>query len=174
MIKPIVIICFVCLSGIVQSQEVHWMSFSQMQEAQKRAPRRVIVDIFTDWCGWCKKLDKDVYENPIIASYINQHFYALKLNAEKEGPIYFKNDSFKLEPNSPRKLTHKLATFLMNNRSAYPTTALLDEKLNIYSSIPGYMEPKEYDAVLHYFVGNVHLKQTWEEYKATFVSEVKQ
>lgn len=156
-----------------KAQEVNWMTFAQMQEAQKKAPRKVIVDIFTDWCGWCKKLDKDVYENPLISKYINQHFYAVKLNSEKEGPIMFKGDSFKLAPNSPRKNTHTLATFLMNNRSAYPTTALLDEKLNIYSSIPGYMQPQEYDAVMHYFIENRQGKQTWEEFKASFVSDIK-
>jgi thioredoxin-related protein len=156
----------------VFSQEIHWLTFPQMLEAYKKHPKRVIVDIYTDWCGWCKKLDKDVYENAVIAKYVNENFYAVKINAEKEGQIVFRGDTFNLVPHNGRKLTHQLALNLMNNRSAYPTTALLDEKLNLYSSVPGYMEPKEFDAVLKYFVGGNHNHQTWEEFKLGFKSEI--
>ena len=127
----------------------------------------------SDWCGWCKKLDKDVYENPVIEKYIGENFYAVKMNSETEGQVVFQGDTFKLLPHNGRKLTNTLALKLMNNRSAYPTTAFLDEKLSLFTSIPGYMEAKEYEAVIKYFSQNAYKTQSWDDYKLKFVAESK-
>ena len=155
------------------AQEIHWLTFAQMLEAHRKQPKKVIVDIYTDWCGWCKKLDKDVYENPVIEKYIGENFYAVKMNSETEGQVVFQGDTFKLLPHNGRKLTNTLALKLMNNRSAYPTTAFLDEKLSLFTSIPGYMEAKEYEAVIKYFSQNAYKTQSWDDYKLKFVAESK-
>jgi thioredoxin-related protein len=154
--------------------QVQWMTFEQMQEAQKKSPRKVIVDIYTDWCGWCKKLDKDVYGNPYIAEYINRNYYAIKFNAEKNGPVIFKGETYALKDINPKKQTHSLALKLMNNRAAYPATALLNENLELYSTVPGYMEVKEFEAMLVYFKENHFQAESWNDFRAKFIPKVQQ
>jgi thioredoxin-related protein len=164
---------FFLLISQLSFAQVQWMSFEQMQEAQKKAPRKVIVDIYTDWCGWCKKLDKDVYGNPIVAEYLNKNFYLVKFNAEKNGPVVFKGENYGLVEVNPKKQTHSLALKLMNNRAAYPATAMLNENLELYSSVPGYMEAKEFEAMLVYFNENYYQTQGWKEFREKFKPRVQ-
>jgi thiol:disulfide interchange protein len=51
------------------------------QAARENKP--VMVDVYTDWCTWCHKLDRDVYSRNDVAQAVDQNFVALKLNPEK-------------------------------------------------------------------------------------------
>jgi thiol:disulfide interchange protein len=46
--------------------------------------RVVVVDVYTDWCGWCKRMDRDIYSDPQVAA-LGREAVFLKLNAEDEG-----------------------------------------------------------------------------------------
>ena len=75
-------------NGAQATSAVNWMSWEDAiaaLEADKKAGRKgkkIFVDIYTDWCGWCKKMDKETFQVPKIAAYLNQHFYPVKFNAE--------------------------------------------------------------------------------------------
>src|SRR5690606_17010397 len=67
-----------------QKSSIQWKTFEEVEALMKTKPKKVLIDVYTDWCGWCKKLDKEVYENPMAIQYINEHFYAIKFNAEQK------------------------------------------------------------------------------------------
>ena len=56
-------------------KEITWLNFEQVAELNKKNPRKVIVEVYTDWCGWCKKMDKTTFQHPEIIKYINQNYY---------------------------------------------------------------------------------------------------
>ena len=63
---------------------VKWQSSYQQALAQAKSEKKlVMVDIYTDWCGWCKRLDKDVYANAAVAEALAKHFIPVKVNPEK-------------------------------------------------------------------------------------------
>ena len=64
----------------VQSQEINWISLEEVVEFQKTEPKNVIIDVYTNWCGPCKLMDKNTFSNPEIVSYINKNYYAVKFN----------------------------------------------------------------------------------------------
>ena len=57
------------------SQKVNWLSIEKAQELQKKVPKNIIMDIYTDWCGPCKLMDKNTFQNPDVAQYLNNNFY---------------------------------------------------------------------------------------------------
>ena len=65
-----------------EKDKVQWMSVAELNTAYIKTPRPIIVDIYTSWCGWCKVMDKETYRNAKVANYINEHFYAVKIDAE--------------------------------------------------------------------------------------------
>ena len=74
-----------CLSGFwIHAQAIEWMTFGEAIEAQRKNPKKIIIDVYTDWCGPCKLMDKKTFQNPDVAAYISKHFYAVKFNAEGE------------------------------------------------------------------------------------------
>lgn len=151
-----------------EEAHVKWLTWAQAQEAQKKKPKKVFVDVYTDWCGWCKRMDATTFENPAIAKYMNDNFYCVKFNAETKEEIVFKGEKY---GNDGRN--NKLATFLLQNRMSYPTTLYLDEDLNLLSAVPGYMAPKDAEPILSYFVTNSFKTTPWEEYQKNFKSKLQ-
>jgi thioredoxin-related protein len=136
--------------------KVQWLSIEQAQELNKKNPRKIFVDVYTDWCGWCKKMDKTTFANPTVAKYINKNYYAVKMDAEQAGNIIFKGQVYTF---NERSNTHNLAIEWLGGQMSYPTTVYLDEKLNLISPIPGYLDAKQFDGVLHFFAENHHKKK---------------
>jgi thioredoxin-related protein len=126
-------------STISFGQEVNWISFSEAVElaGSEENPKKVFIDVYTDWCGWCKKMDKDTFQNPQVAKYMEDNFYMVKMDGEGKEPIDFKGKTYKFIP-SGRKGYHELAAALMQGRLSYPTTIFLDEEMNMLSPVPGY------------------------------------
>ena len=96
------LIGFIGLANISLAQEVEWMTFEEAVEASEKEPRKLLIDLYTDWCGWGKKMDRDAYANPVIAEYINENYYPVKFNAEQKGDVDFQGKTFKFVPQGNR------------------------------------------------------------------------
>jgi thioredoxin-related protein len=149
------------------SPQIHWMSWEQVQEAQKKNPKKVFVDVYTDWCGWCKRMDADTYENPVIVKYLTDNFYCIKFNAETHDDIMFKGQKYSTDGRY-----NTLATFLMQNRMSFPTIIYMDEELNLINIVPGYMNAKSIEPVLSFHATNSFKTTPWEEYQKNFKSSL--
>ena len=77
-----------------ESDKVHWLSIEEMQLAYKKKPKPIIVDVYTSWCGWCKVMDKETYSNDQVAAYINEKYYAVKLDAEVKEPLVWNGKKY--------------------------------------------------------------------------------
>jgi len=148
------------------STTVEWLSFEEALKRHEKEPRKWLVDVYTDWCGWCKKMDKDTFQNPEVAKYMAEHYYMVKLDGEETEPIEYKGHTFKFIP-SGRKGYHEFAATLMNGRMSYPTTVFLDEKLDMLSPVPGYQKPVAFLQIAKYFGENIHKEKKWTEYAAS-------
>lgn len=177
--KIILSVCIVMLAGVALSfthfnkpagneqHGINWMTMQQALDANKKKPKKIIVDVYTDWCGWCKKMDKDTYDNPEIIKYINENYYAVKFNAENNGEVKFKDRVYKM-PNTGGRATHEFTAVIMQGGGGYPTTCFFDNDLSILQSVSGYLDAKTMNMVLKYFGGNHHKTTEWSKYSATF------
>lgn len=160
----VVLILLFSVRGL-QAQEVEWMSWQQAM-AQSQAddtPKKVFIDVYTDWCGWCKKMDKDTFQNPEVAQYMSDNFYMVKLDGEGKEPIEFRGTTYKFVP-SGRKGYHELAAALLKGRLSYPTVVFMDEDLNVLSPVPGYQKPAPFLNIARYFGDNIYKEQDWKTY----------
>ncbi|TDQ29224.1 thioredoxin-related protein [Zeaxanthinibacter enoshimensis] len=153
------------LSAGLQAQDVSWISWD---EAVKRSqtdknPKKIFVDVYTDWCGWCKKMDRDTFQNPEVAAYMAENFYMVKLDAEGKEPIEFKGKTYKYIPQG-RRGYHELAAALLQGRMSYPTVVFLDEEMNMLSPVPGYQKAKPFLKIAMYFGSDIFKEKDWETY----------
>ena len=159
------------------AQEINWMSFADAVEAQKNEPRKIMIDAYTTWCGPCKLLDKNTFQNKDVADYINNHYYAVKFNAEGNEIVTFKENTFTNPNFDPEKRgrnsSHELTSFFQVR--AYPTMLFLDEESNFIGPITGYRTPRQLEIYLKIFKSdeykNITTKEAWEAYSSNFKYE---
>ena len=150
---------------VLQSQEIEWLSWQEATErVQKDAnPKKIFVDVYTDWCGWCKRMDADTFQNAAVAAYMSEHFYMVKLDGEGKEPIEFKGKTYEYVP-SGKKGYHQFAAALLQGRLSYPTVVFLDEGLNMLSPVPGYQKPGPFMNIARYFGDDIYKELDWKTY----------
>ncbi|MBA3648158.1 MAG: DUF255 domain-containing protein [Chitinophagales bacterium] len=153
------------------SSNIKWMSISEAEQAAKQQPKKIIIDIYTDWCGWCKRLDATTYKNEDIVKYINDNFYAVKLNAESKDKITFQGKDYSYDPS---KKINNVATNFLSQSPGYPTTTFLSENFEVLSIVPGYMPSDQLINVLKYFGENHYQKEDWNTYLSSVSKDSKQ
>lgn len=153
----VIIISLYSTSYGQNSESVKWYTIEEVQELVKNEPRKIYIDMYTDWCGWCKVMDKKTFTNKDVAEQLNTNFYAVKFDAEGRENVTFRDQTFKFVSQGSRGY-HEFALALMGKLS-YPTSVFLDENLNLISPLPGYYPPEKLDPILE-FIGDDHYKNT--------------
>lgn len=159
------LICMLSLTSNVFGQEVSWMSWDEAvaRASEEANPKKIFVDVYTDWCGWCKKMDKDTFQNPEVAAYMSANFYMVKLDGEGKDPIDFRGKKYSFVP-SGRNGYHELAAALLQGRLSYPTVVFLDEDFQMLSPVPGYQKPEPFLSIARYFGENIYKEKDWKAY----------
>lgn len=152
------------------SQELKWYSWEEAVELNKKEPRKFMVDVYTDWCGYCKVMDRNTFSNKHISSYLNEAYYAVKLDAEGKDSIVFKDYTYKFIPTAGRSGAHELAIALLNGQMSYPSIVFLNENIEIIHIQKGYVEPVPFDEIIKYIGGSYYLNTPYEDWKKAYVS----
>ncbi len=157
----------ILFSSLAQAQEIktnkgiQWVSFEDAVASNSKSPKKIFVDMYTHWCGWCKRMDATTFEDPAVASYMNKHFYPVKFNAETKDSIYFKDKYFQYKPEYK---SNELAAILMNGKMSYPTSVYLDGESNLIGPVPGYLTAEQFLPVLRYFAEDIYKTTQWDDY----------
>lgn len=149
----------------ISTDKINWMSFEEAVKLNESAPKKIFIDVYTDWCGWCTKMDETTFIDPTIVKYMNDNFYAVKFDAEQTKAIVFMGHTFvNQNPNGSRKGTHQLAQALLQGKMSYPSYVFMNEKNQILTIVPGYAQASEFLPILKYFGSDAFLTTSWEEF----------
>ena len=145
---------------------INWVTIEEAQEAMKTQPKKIFIDLYTDWCGWCKKMDATTFKDPNVVQFMNQYFYAVKFNAEGNETINYKEQTFS-NPNydktkaNRRNGSHEF-TEDMKVRG-YPTIQFLSETGDFLLPLTGLYKPQQLEFYLKMFVDNKHIDMDSQE-----------
>lgn len=148
--KLIFILSLSLLSMVSFAQEIKWMTMNEALEAQKKDPKPIFMDVYTDWCGPCKMLDKGTFHDANIVELISKSYYAVKFNAEGDEEINFNGIKY-TNPNyvagkAGRNTMHEFTSFLKVR--GYPTMMIFDKKGEVSKEIVGYRTAEQLKAEL--------------------------
>jgi len=163
-------------SGLkAQHSSINWISVEELEEAMKKEPRKVMIDVHTKWCGPCKMMMRNTFTDAAVIEYINANYYAVKFDAEGPESVTFKgttysNPSYDPARGSGRNGTHEftMAIAPVNGKIAYPTIVYMNEEFQILSPVQGYQQPAQILPILHYFGDNAYLTKSWSDYSSTY------
>ncbi len=147
-------------------KNVKWYTWEEAMEANKTNPKKIMVDVTTDWCGWCKRMDANTFENPQISKYLNDNFYPIKLNAEMKEDIVYDGNTFKYIPDAGRRGIHTLAYSLLDGQMSYPSIVFLDEGVQRVMVSKGYKGPDDFLVELKFTAEEAYKDQQLDAFRA--------
>jgi thioredoxin-related protein len=174
--KKVVLLILVLSAGMIkfsfaQETEVKWYTIEEALELNKTQERKIFIDVYTDWCGWCKKMEATTFTHPAIAKILNEDYYAVRFDAETNDTINFAGQKFINEGDRSRS-PHQLAVALLQGKMSYPSVAYLNENNQLLTAVPGFYSADRLEPLLKFFAEDAFKSISFEEYQKTFKSSI--
>ena len=156
------------------SSTVRWYSFESAlmlneERAAKGLPtKKIFVDVYTDWCGWCKRMDATTFAHPVIVEKLNGDWIPVKLNAERKDTVIINGQQLVNENPGTSRSTHQLAQILLQGQMSYPSYALIDETGKLIQIVKGYQTAQPFEMLLDFFSSNMYRTTDWEDFQKTY------
>lgn len=184
----LVLTIILCVGSARAQQAVNWLTFEEAVKQNATKPKLMIIDLYTDWCGWCKVMDRTTLVDPVVVKYLQENFYSVRFDAEGSKPVKFfgrvnyydstKNETItkmdtiifkQLESQQPgRKGTHQLAMALTDGRLSYPSYVVLDSNFQRLDIIAGASDAADFETMLNFFGSGAYKDKSYEDFKKDF------
>lgn len=157
MFRFVALVFFLLLAIGCQAQapvpQPDWTPIERASAEARQGGKKILVDVYADWCGWCKKMDREVYSHAAVRAYLDQHFEVVKLNAESQAVVNFQGHQY-------------TKTDLANafRVTGYPAVAFLDEQSRYITLLPGFMPADKFLVVLRYIAEGHYTRTPFEQY----------
>jgi len=154
-------------SANVGGGSINWMTFEEAMAAADRNPKKIFVDVYTDWCGWCKEMDKTTFRDKKVADYINQNFYPVKFDGEYKGTVRYLDRKWNFVKQRSTGY-HELAEMMLDGRLEYPAYVLFSEEKKRVQVLPGYMDVNTMSMYLKYFAEDHYQRTPLQAFERSF------
>lgn len=146
------------INEIENSASIVWLDYNEAVALNEKKPKKIFVDVYTTWCGWCKRMDQTTFKDDKIANYMNDNFYAVKVDAESADKVTYKG----------KEMTESQLARDVFNATGYPTTVYLNEEQEVLQPIPGYLDVAMLNKILHFYGEDHYKTKTWEQFQMSF------
>ncbi|HHB78642.1 MAG TPA: DUF255 domain-containing protein [Saprospiraceae bacterium] len=157
LLLPFLAFAFVASPHQPPAKKIHWYTWDEMVLANAKNPKPIFVDVYTDWCGWCKKMDRSTFRDAKVVKILTDDFYAVKLDAEQRESILFQGTEFKYVGTN-RQGHHELAAALLDGQMSFPTTVMLTPQYERIAISPGYKDAQTILKELEYVTSRAYEK----------------
>jgi len=151
----------------LRSDEGHiqWLNLTDATSSLQSQKKPVLIDLYTDWCSWCKVMDKKTYLNKNVEQYVREKFYAVKVNAESKDALVWAGKTYQYNRNYK---VNDFAVFITHGQLSFPTTIIIPADGSEPQAIPGYLETKDFELIAKYFGEGGYGKIPFDKYQKDF------
>jgi len=157
------------MPGELTNEQINWLTFEEALEQSKIEPRKILVNVSTQWCPACRKMDQTTFRNKALVDYISNRFYAVKFDAGSNEEVELMGETYRKEGR-----IHHMAMFLSRRGNlVFPTYSIMDEDFQNPQPAYGYQDPETMDKFLTYFGENHHESIEWEIFESSYQYQEK-
>ena len=164
------------LCGTIQAQQVEWKTIEQAAKTDTKSNARLyFVDFYTSWCGWCKKMDRETFSNPVVAKILNTYYIPVKFDAEGSSEFTWKGNKYSGATTAPgsRRGTHSFAKAVLGTQMGFPSFGLFNSNQSKLTIIQGYQPADELIMALWYFASGDNKRYSYDSYRKIFNKEIR-
>ena len=159
-VKIAAIFLLIVSNGIAQnkgtsSEKIIWKSFDAGMSEAKKTGKKVLIDVYTDWCGWCKKMDAGTYSDKKVMEYLKKNFVTIKMNPEKDGTVTYDGKKY-----TSAEFSQGMGV------NGYPATLFLKSDGKPITLLPGYSEADMFLHIISFIGDNHYEKKKFADYLA--------
>ena len=143
---------------------VNWLTMEEAAQLAEQDGKKILVDMYTDWCGWCKVMDRNTYSNQEIADYINTNFHPVKMDAQQKESLTLNGKTYGLRGEG-RRGYNEFAIQVLGGKMSFPSTVFLNSDLSVLFVVPGYLKPNEFSPILSYTYEEAYKEKSFQEYQ---------
>ena len=148
-----IIVILLLLSATLSAKEPQWKNLKDGLAEAKSSGKKVLVDVYTDWCSWCKKMDATTYTDKSVSEYLSKNFVIVKLNAEGTGSVNYSGQTM-----TPAEFAQGMGV------SGYPATGFLQSDGQAITLLPGYLDADKFIHVLTYIATDQYKTKKFQDY----------
>jgi thioredoxin-related protein len=149
------------ISQIEQSEKIVWLTFDEAAQLNQVKKKKIFVDVYTSWCGWCKRMEATTLQDPAISRYLNEKYFSVKLNAESNKKLVYNG----------QEMTEADLAKNIFQATGYPTTVYLNEEVKVLQPVPGYLDVDMLNKILHFYGDDAYKTTTWDRFRLSFNAE---
>lgn len=149
-------------NAAIKTPQLVWNSLEAGLAEAKKTDRKVLIDVYTNWCGWCKRMDKETFNHADIATYLSKQYVLVKLNAESSSKTRYKD----------KDMTETELARAFGVRG-YPTLVFLDPRGEIITVYPGYVKAEDFLPMIKFIGESAYEKMKWDAYLQQYEKETK-
>jgi thioredoxin-related protein len=147
---------------------LQWTTLENAEALAAKTGKKIMIKAYTDWCGWCKVMDKETFPDQYVSKVLNDNYVSVRFNTEKNTDVSWGGVPYKLVKNERGGAYHELAVKWLGSKMTFPTIVILDAKGNLIQAIPGYRKPLEFEQILAYFAGDFQNKMEWGKFQEQY------
>lgn len=141
----------------VAAPNIAWhASFLDATAAARTSGKKVLAEVWAPWCGYCRKMQREVYPSADVQAAIEQYFEPVRVNGE------IATDSI---PLMGMTVTSQMLAGALGAQG-YPTTAFLMPDGRKITHLPGYSPAEDFALVLRYIGSDAYRDETFETWRA--------
>ena len=164
------------IGGTTHAQQIEWKTIEQAAKTDSKTNAKLyFVDFYTSWCGWCKKMDRETFTNPVVAKILNTYYIPVKFDAEGSAEFSWHNNKYAGSATAPgaKRGTHNFAKAVLGTRMGFPSFGLFNSDQSKLTIIQGYQSADDLIMVLWYFASGDYKRYAFDKYQKIFDKEIR-
>ena len=150
----------------LDAQNINWVAVDSVFELNTKQPRKIFIDVYTDWCYWCKVMERKTFTNKEVIEYLNTHFYSVHFNAESKDTFTILGEKY--FPNFENSKYNSLSIYLLHGQIAFPSFNFTDKKNETIAVVPGYWKSKSFLKLLIFIAEDYFKTYNWSDFDKKF------
>lgn len=162
------------LLGNVSAQQIKWSAIEQAAKTE-RTSKLYFVDFYTSWCGWCKKMDRETFKDPVVIKILNTYYIPVKFDAEGNADFTWNGTRHTAPTPVPgsRATTHSFAKAVLGRQMGFPSFGIFNSDQSLVTILQGYQTSNDLVMILWYLASGDNRKYSFEKYQKIFDKDIR-